>query len=333
MKKLLYSIIIISAGLFVVDRIVGEIMWWINQHTNENASVKIRHMVNDVNADVLLMGTSRCNRHYVPSVISDSIGMSVYNGGIDASDNIFAHYTLLNLILKRYTPKVICLEVSTNDFIKSTDSFSSVSFFAPYFGQNEQSDSIFHLANLYWQYQILHMYRFNAKATSNIAGLFSTPQEVGKDGYVPTPQPTQSINKIPKRKNSPTEIDSLKLKILQRFINICKQNGILTIFTISPSFSIIPNSYYDVIKKIAHKNNITVLDYHSPGVFLNHPDYYKDIVHLWHKGAYIYSSMFASELKKILHGKNHQKQNNSNTDIYLFSNRIVTTETRICKNS
>lgn len=307
MKKLIYSFVIILAGLFIIDRIVGTAMWWTNQHTNENASVKIRHMVNDVNADVLLMGTSRCNRHYVPSIISDSIGMSVYNGGIDASDNIFAHYTLLNLLLKRYTPKVICLEVSTNDFIKSKDSFSSVSFFAPYFGQNEQSDSIFRLANLYWQYQILHMYRYNAKATSNIAGLFTTPQEVGIDGYVPTPQPTHSINRIPKREKSPTEIDCQKIEILQRFINTCKQEDILTIFTISPSFSIISESYYDVIKEIAIKNNVTVLDYHTQGIFLNHPDYYKDIVHLWHKGACIYSSMFASDLKKIINEQKEKK--------------------------
>ena len=305
MKKLICSIIIIVIGVFIVDRIVGEIMWWVNQHTKENASIKIRTMVNDVNADVLLMGTSRCNRHYVPSIISDSIRMSVYNGGIDASNNIFAHYTLLNLILQRYTPKVICLEVGVNDFTKSEDSFSTVSFFAPYFGQNEQSDSIFHLANLYWHYKVFHMYRFNAKATSSIAGLFAAPQSVGEDGYVPNPQPSHPIDSIPKHMDDYTDIDSQKVEFLQCFISKCRQKNIILIFTISPSFSIISDSYYNVIKGVAETNNVEVLDYHTKGMFLNHYEYFQDGVHLWDIGARSYSSIFASDLKITLNNFQH----------------------------
>lgn len=300
MKKLVCSILIIMAGLFVVDRIGGEVMWWVNQHTQENAGLKIRTMVNEVNADILFLGTSRCNRHYVPSIISDSTGMSAYNGGIDASDNIYAHYTLLNLILPRYIPKVICLEIAENDFTDPREPFSTVSFFAPYFGRNEQSDSIFRLAKLYWHYKLFHLYRFNAKATSNIAGLIATPANVGKDGYVPSPQPTHPINSIPAQAEIPTGVNYQKIEFLQRFISKCKQNNIKLILTISPSFSVVRDSHYKILKDIAEKNSIPFLDYHTQGIFLNHSEYFEDKVHLWDKGARLYSSMFAHDLNQIL---------------------------------
>lgn len=300
MKKLFLSIIIIISGIFIVDRIGAKAMWWVNQHTSENTGFKIRTMINDVNADVLLMGTSRCNRHYVPSIISDSIRMSVYNGGIDASDNIYAHYTLLNLILQRYKPKVICLEVSTNDFTNPQDPFSTVSFFAPYFGNNEQSDSIFLLAGLYWQYKLFHLFRFNAKATSNIAGLYVTPQDVGKDGYVPSPQPTHFIEEEATSAEFVGPTDNQKILFIQRFIDICKREHIKLIFTISPAYTVVKRTHYSKLKYIATKNGIPLLDYHSNGVFLDHPEYFEDKAHLWGKGASLYSKLFASSLKRII---------------------------------
>ena len=309
MKKLFLSIIIIISGIFIVDRIGAKAMWWVNQHTNENAGLKIRTMINDVNADVLLMGTSRCNRHYVPSIISDSIGMSVYNGGIDASDNIYAHYTLLNLILKRYKPKVICLEVSTNDFTNPQDPFSTVSFFAPYFGNNEQSDSIFHLAKLYWPYKLFHLYRFNAKATSNIAGLFIAPQDVGKDGYVPSQEPAHHITGEATTAENLGSTDRQKIRFIQRFIDICNKENIRLIFTISPAYTKITTTHYKQLKDIANQNGIELLDFHSKKLFLDHPEYFEDRVHLWDKGARLYSIVFAGQLKSILYKNHYQTYN------------------------
>ena len=95
MKKFIASLVFVLIGGFVVDRVGGMAMWWVNQHTRDISGPKIKYLVNEVHEDVILMGTSRCNLHYVPSIISDTLGMSVYNGGIDASNNIYAHYIML----------------------------------------------------------------------------------------------------------------------------------------------------------------------------------------------------------------------------------------------
>lgn len=299
MKKLLISTLFVLVGLFVTDRLGGMAMWWVNQHTHDVSGPKIKYLVDSVSEDVLLMGTSRCNLHYVPSIISDSIGLSVYNGGIDASNNIYAHYLILNHILAIHKPKVICLEVMTNDFAEQEAPFSTVTFFAPYFGLNEGADSVFRLAGTYWKYSISHLYRYNAKAASNIAGLVINRQKGGDNGYIPSPQPACFPDSL-QYSDTPKKIDLMKLKYVQKFISLCHNNGVKLVFMVSPTYTEVSSDYYDVLKGIAKKNDIPFLDYHTKGLFLDHPDYFRDPSHLWDKGARAYSSIFASDLKRVL---------------------------------
>ena len=299
MKKLLYSLLFILLGVFVVDRLGGMAMWWINQHTKDMSAPQIKYLVNDVKEEVIMMGTSRCELHYVPSIISDSIGMSVYNGGIDASDNIYAHYIMLNHILSHHIPQVICLEVMKNDYELQDNPFLTTSFFAPYFGRNEQADSVFRQAGLYWKYKVSHLYRFNAKSVSNIAGLVVNRNPNGDNGYYPKAKPPFFPSKI-EPLETPVSVDNNKLYYLKRFIDICKENGIKLFFVVSPCYTYPSSDLYDVIKEVAHQNDIVFINYHSQGLFLDHPELFMDSFHLWDEGARKYSSMFASELKRYL---------------------------------
>ena len=299
MKKLAVSILFILVVLFIIDRAGGMAMWWVNQHTKDVTGPKMRYLIDDFHEDVLLMGTSRCNSHYVPSIIGDTLGMSVYNGGIDGSKNIFSHYIMLCHILVKHTPKVICLEVQPNDFVRERDPFTCITFFAPYFGKNAQADSVFRLAGKYWPYRLSHLYRFNAKATSNIAGLVVTRLDSGNNGYVPYTPPAHFPNTL-YHLNTPKHADRLKLAYVQKFIDLCKEKGIRLLFTVSPMYAKVESDFYDVLKETARENGLPFLDYHTAGLYQDHPDYFHDPSHLWDKGARLYSSVFARDLKKLL---------------------------------
>ena len=299
MKNLLKSLLFVAIGLFAVDRIGGEIMWWVNQHTQDISGPKIKYLANDVNEDVVLLGTSRCNFHYVPSILRDSIEMGVYNGGIDASNCIYAHYFMLNQILRHHIPKLICLEISTSDFCVDAKSFLTTSFFAPYIGRSERADSIFREAGNYWPYRLSHLYRYNAKAVSNIGGLLVNRQDQSEHGYIPLARPA-FFPEIPRKAHAPQQIDELKMQYFKRFIALCHNHGIALVLTASPAFSLADVNLYDVLKQIAHENNVPFFDYHTQGLFIDHPEYFKDEGHLWDKGARLYTSIFAHDLKKIL---------------------------------
>ena len=105
MFRFLVSLLSVGAMLFILDRVGARVMWWVNQHTHDVSGPKIRMMTDSVDADFVMMGTSRCNSHYVPSILADSLRLTVYNGGVDASGCIFAHYFLLQQLLRHHSPK------------------------------------------------------------------------------------------------------------------------------------------------------------------------------------------------------------------------------------
>ena len=89
MKKLLISILFVLVGLFAVDRAGGFAMQWVYNNTDNYIAEKIRYLADEADEDVILLGTSRCNFHYVSTILGDSLGMTVYNGGVDGSESIF----------------------------------------------------------------------------------------------------------------------------------------------------------------------------------------------------------------------------------------------------
>lgn len=299
-RRTIFSITFIIVSLFVIDRLGGYVMFWVNQNTQDQTAPKFKYIANEIREDVVIIGTSRCAHHYVSSILSDSLGMSVYNAGIDASDNIFSHYCVLNMILKHHTPKVICLELTRNDYAKMpTNALETISFFAPYFGQYDEVDNMFRLSGNYWPYRISHLYRFNAKAVSNIGGLIINRQGGSDNGYVPIPKPTYTLEE-PIKIRTIHNIDEQKVEYIQKFINKCKERNIQLVFQISPGYMMAGQDTYDVLKSIANKNDVPFLDYLSTGLFLDHPEYFKDTHHLCHQGALLYTSIFAHDLKKIL---------------------------------
>ncbi len=299
MKKLICSLAFIIAGLFIVDRIGGVMMNWVGEHTNDVLGPKLRYLHHDIHEDVVMMGASRCHHHYLPSILADSLGMSVCNAGVGGSDNIYSHYVVLCHILERYTPKVICLEVMSSDYCHQDDAFNVLSFFAPLYGYSEAADSVYRLAGKYWRYQVSHLFRYNAKVASNIIGLVVNRQRDNDNGYIPLPEPGQFPTELP-TETVRNDIDSMKIGYVERFINLCHARQIQLVFTASPKFTLAEPAYYDVLKGLARQHDIPFLDYHTEGLYHDHPEYFKDRTHLWDRGARLYSSLFARDLKHIL---------------------------------
>lgn len=299
MKKFICSLAFIIGGLFVADRMGGIAMRWVVEHTNDVLGPKLRYLQHDIHEDVVMMGASRCHHHYQPSILSDSLGMSVYNAGVGGSNNIFSHYIVLCHILQRYTPKVICLEVMPTDYYRQEDAFNVLSFFAPLYGNCEAADSVYRLAGKYWQYQVSHLYRYNAKASANLVGLVLNRQADHDHGYMPLRKPNQFPTQID-AETTRTDVDSLKLEYMERFIRRCHGKHIQLVFTVSPELTLVDASHYDLLKDLAQRNGVPFLDYHTTRTYHDHPEYFKDARHLWDEGARRYSSVFASDLKRTI---------------------------------
>ena len=299
MKRFFLALFLIFVLWLAIDRSGAAIMWWLQQHSQDTTSSKIKHIVENISADVVLMGTSRCNGHYVPSILSDSLDMSVYNAGIDGSDNIFAQYMVLSYILQYHTPKVVCMEVQNSFLDEEEAAFLTTGYFAPYFGLCAEADSVFRLAGTYPFYNLSHLFRYNTKVLAMITGQFKSHLDNEEHGYIPNPQP-DTPPELTRWNTGPFHLSNEKLEYMEKFIQRCKERDIMLCFMISPAFSIVDSTYYAQLKAFSARYQIPLLDYHTSGYYLNHPDYFKDSYHLCDKGAQHYTSMFARSLKQLL---------------------------------
>ena len=299
MKRLLISIVFILFALFAIDRLGGVVMRHVSQNTQDIFGPKMKHLAIDADEDIILMGTSRCNMHYVPSIISDSVNMTVYNGGIDATQDIFSQYIMLNHILQHHTPSVIVLDTRNEDLLGASD-FSTIGFFAPYFGRNEGSDSVMREAGKYWAYKVSHLYRYNAKAPSNLLGLAVNSYGSNDNGYIPLGRPDSHPQMLVHKSDTTLLPDSLKHEYYRRFVAHCREKGVRLVLSISPCYSIIDSTYYAAVYDFASQNDLPLLDYHSDGLFLDCPQCFKDDHHLWDSSARVFSEHFAHDLKRVL---------------------------------
>ena len=100
--------------LFGVDRLVGaafvkmkdvvlagylENMWLLTPFTVEK-----------VDADVVVIGSSKASHHYVPQMLEDSLGLTAYNCGQGGCFFLYQN-CIINMILDRYTPKMILWDI------------------------------------------------------------------------------------------------------------------------------------------------------------------------------------------------------------------------------
>ena len=299
MKRFVLSLFLIFTMWFAIDRSAAALMWWLQQHSKDTTSSKIRNIVENISADVVLMGTSRCNGHYVPSILSDSLDMTVYNAGIEGSDNIFAQFMVLNYILRCHTPKMICMEVQNSFLEKEEAAFHTTGYFAPYFGACGEADSVFRLAGTYHFYKLSHLFRYNTKVLAMITGQFKSHLDNEEHGYIPNPQPETP----PELTHWDTEtfyLSNDKLEYMEKFIQRCRERDIMLCFMISPAFASVDSTYYAQLREFSSHHQIPLLDYHTPGFYLNRPDYFKDSFHLCDKGAQRYTSLFAKSLKQLI---------------------------------
>ena len=302
-KKLVLSIVIILAGLFAIDRAGGFVMDCVGRISKDGFSPKFQYIQKEIHQDVLFLGASRCEHHYVPGIIADSLGRSVYNVGFGSSDNIYSHYIVLSHILERYSPQMICLEVMPSDYCRQEDPFTFISLFAPLIGKSERADSVFRQAGSYWKYQMSHLYRYNAKASSNLWGLVLDRHKGNDNGYTPLKEPAFFLSHLSKEYPDKT-VDPLKIEYMERFATLCRQNNIELVFIVSPKYTLVEPSGYEVLKGFASKHSIPFLDFHTSGLYHDHPDYFKDEGHLWDRGARLFSSVVAQDLKHIIRCSN-----------------------------
>ena len=261
--------------------------------------------------EIIMAGSSRMLVQVDPAIIDSATGLSSYNYGLNLV-GIKTCYNLINYAITAHPEsKAVLLNIDYSMFNIDKDPYKDPFFYAfenkspNFFIMSDPKLNFFHRLHIF----DITMYDDMAKYAA-INGLVN-PDRILNDsykGYVPNV--TDKGFEVPPPsflKNKTTNIFTKRdLGILQDIISLCNKSGKKIVLVIAPYVTryapqLHLNNYgilYDKIKQIAANNSVPLLDYSDCAISQNDSAFY-DFLHLNVKGAKLYSTMLAADLRKI----------------------------------
>lgn len=297
MKKFIFKVILFLLFTIIIDSLFGITCKNLINNSIGGDTAKYRYISKECNDNILIMGSSRCCHHYIPSIFMDSLNTSCYNCGIDGN-GIITMYGLLNVILEYNTPDIIVYDITHSFDLKKNDNIKYLGILKRFY-YNKDVESIFEKIDKKERYKMFSsMYQYNSSLLQLISDNISPKQENNK-GYKAL---SGCMNYEPRHNDKTIEYDSQKLDFIEQFILKCNGKTQL-IFTISPYYFPSNDEIYEPVRELCSKYNIPLLEHHNNTLFVKQKKYFKDSVHLNHEGAQIYTRIIIQQILDFLSAK------------------------------
>lgn len=285
--------------MIAMDLCLGGASAWLYHRSKYGIFRRQQYVLNESKDDIIILGSSRASHQYVPSIISDSLGMSCYNAGSEGMC-IYYHYAMLASMIERgHCPKVVIYDVmdlDTKEHPGPTFTLdAALDRLAPHYGEYACIDSLF--AYKGWKERLKLMslsYRYNSKMVQSIKCNFIPSPEDG--GY------EKVVGKLPDDVAFETveydngRLDTLKVHYLKKIICLAHQHNIKMIFALSPYYKNNPSKALDTVRVIANENHLDIVDcYNEPEMMTR--ELFRDVMHLNDDGAHVWSSFLAHIIK------------------------------------
>lgn len=297
MRKFLILIALFFGVVAVVDVLFGIACDYLNSHAKAGDTDNHYNITMSQTEPVLIMGSSRAIHHYDPAILEDSLGMGVYNCGVDGNGILF-QYGRLSLILERYRPRLIIYDAINSFDISRDDAQKNLGWLRRWYGHNSidsllEDMSAFELLKLKSS-----LYRYNGSFMQMLSDNIHPQQEIAYHGFKPL---RGIINYEPKKEEEPiAEWLPLKLKYFQKFIETCRANDIGIVMVYSPWYNKTSSETYARLTELCVANDIPVIDYYGGGEFNESRELFKDASHLNENGAALFSKSVASQLRSLV---------------------------------
>jgi hypothetical protein len=300
MKKYIIGIFAFFLCFFCADRLVGYISYYLVEHAISGETQKNEYICDRTNEDILILGSSRAVHHYDPRIIEDSLGLSCYNCGYDGCGSITA-YGLLNILSKRYSPKVIIYEITPEFDYLQYDKKDNTKYLGPLknYYDREGIDSVFMMVSPIERWKMYsYMYRINSKAIQMLSENIIKRNETIKGFH--TKETLMSYEPDIDDTRKDLEYDDVKILYLKKIISLCKNHKIKLIFSVSPSYKKTDSYAYTYAKDLAKVNDIPFISHYADTLINRNKKNFYDQVHMNMNGAQTFTKVFVSDLKNII---------------------------------
>lgn len=306
--KYLLSVIAVVMAVVVVDKSMGFMMDYLLRSVPVTQDMgKGQFARNEVKTDLVVVGSSRAAHHYDVNMLSDSLGLSAYNVGLDGRfylDNC----CVMHALMERYSPKIIILEIAADAmYEEATNNLEGLYHY--YWNDPYVKDIVDKEEG--WQTGVKLMsslYRHNANSFKTIGygikGLRAGKGEDPLHGYVPIKY-REKRKELELKESSAggtgLTVSQRNIGLLHGLLATAKEKNIDVYVITSPSFhspSNRNNKSTSAIEATCRSCGAYYWDYSSEPLFLENPRWFNDGAHLNEDGAREFSRLVAARIQK-----------------------------------
>lgn len=300
------KVMLLVVILFGVDRLVGAAfvkMKDVGLSKNpENMWLKTPYTVEKVDAEVVVVGSSKALHHYVSQMLEDSLDMTVYNCGQDGCFFLYQN-CIINMILDRYSPKVILWDIQPGSFVGEDHSleYQNIRFLSPYYPDNAWAENYINSESSKMRYRMIsRMFAYNSKILNYVFPIVTHCSTTEK-GYIPLATKGYNYPEMVKEEEKEGEVNKDYLALLDKTMKRCKEKGVELRMYISPVYSqksALTKSAESEIGNVAKRNSVSFTNVHSDDYFMHNATLFKDASHLNDKGASIFTEEVICKINK-----------------------------------
>lgn len=294
MKNFIIKLFAFIIILVFADRSFGMFFSILQSKNKEGTIGRDNYIKNECDGDLIIIGSSRASHHYISNILVDSLKVSVYNAGRDGN-GILLSYGLLLEMLNHHTPKYIVYDFTPKfDWHKGDNARYLPHLRNSY--NNIAIKQLFEDVDANEKYKMVSWtYRVNSLIPHILRSGFKSSKDMSS-GYIPIYGRMTNLPNTIDLEMGNSNVDIVKVKYLQKLIDLCREKDIYLTFAISP-IKCVSKDYFDYGIDLALKNNVVIMTYNDSE--FEDISLFQDPSHLNDTGAAIYTQDIAHRLKEL----------------------------------
>jgi len=295
-KFLLNGVLFVSI-LFVADLAIGKGVRHLYFEAKAGFDYHLVYAMDSTEADMIILGSSRACRHYVPGIFEDSLNMTCFNTGLDGN-YFFNNYAVYRAIAERYSPKIVLLDLNPDMIYPGRESYDQLASHLPFYKNHSEIRNIIDLRSKHEKLKLISkIYPFNSTLLRIAKGIVKTEDINELKGYTPLFGNLPETTSLSYLNRKQPEIDTTRTRLLGEMADDCNRRDIKLILVQSPMYiEVDQEASIRVIDSISARRGVPFWNYVNDTVFLK-TKYFRDESHLNDMGAHEFTKVIASRIK------------------------------------
>jgi hypothetical protein len=305
-QRILIFFVVFSVVLVAVDQAIKMGMRRIKTSAFGASN---RAMAGQVNADIVISGSSRALTHYQSKIIEDITGRRTFNIGRNGSQTDMQLAFLKAYLKNNRKPELVIHNLDLFSFQTSKEIYDPAQYM-PFLDQAPIYDAILQVYPDVWKWKYLPLYGYIAEDMRfswllGVKALFGIqPREDHIQGFLP--RHTRWTGDFEKyRDDNPdgvhTEIEIQGVRDVEELVALCKEAGVPLLLVYSPEYHEMQtlernrDEVFNKIHEICHRFDVPLWDYSGSPISQDRAYFYNS-QHLNAVGARVFSSELAHRL-------------------------------------